>query len=234
MRIGLVPWLAGALIAAGAGGCAWTQPGAGGLDLDDVTEQPYTFLGVAEQVETGPNYKAGPHPVALTSGSAGGGDFLVGPAEIELHDGTRLTVPAGTPGGNFCEGLYDPESLDIGPGEYAEEWEEMPEHEKPEECVVIGSADSNGEVAWFEILSQQQRRDTGLVNVGHVVEVADDTVLVAPSGYRFDVAETFTMSCGTGRYEDIADMIAERGGLQEALIDPRTAELVELHCISNN
>lgn len=232
MRTGLVCWLAGALVAAGSGGCAWTQPGAGGLD--DVTEQPYTFVGVAEQVETGPNYEVGPRPIAMSPGSAGGGDFFVGPADIELHDGTQLTVPAGTPGGNDCEGLYDPESLDLRPGESAEEWDEMVDHDKPQDCVVIGSADSSGEVAWFEILSQQQRRDTGLVNVGYVVEVADDTVLVAPSGYRFDVADTVTMHCDTGQYEDIADMVAERGGLQEALIDPRTAELVELHCISNN
>jgi hypothetical protein len=83
---GLRCWLAVPLVAAGLGGCGWTQPGAGGLD--DVTEQPYTFVGVAEEVETGPNYKVGPRPVALTSGEAGGGDVLVGPAEIELHDGT--------------------------------------------------------------------------------------------------------------------------------------------------
>lgn len=231
MRPGLVRWLAGALVSAGLGGCAWTQPGAGGLD--DVTEQPYTFLGVAEQVETGPNYEVGPHPIALTSGSAGGGDFFVGPAAIELHDGTQLTVPGGTPGGNFCEGLYDPESLGIRPGEYAEEWDEIPDHEKPQECVLIGWADSSGRVAWFHILSQRPL-NAGLVQVGYVVEVADGTVLVAPSGYRFPVADTATMSCDTGQYEDISDMVAERGGLQEALIDPRTGELVELHCISNN
>jgi hypothetical protein len=145
-----------------------------------------------------------------------------------------LTVPEGTLGGNFCKGLYDPDSLDVGPGEHAEEWDEIPDHDKPQDCVLIGSADSGGRVAWFQILSQRQRPNTRLVHVGHVVEVADDTVLVAPSGYCFPVADTVTMRCHSGRYEDIADMVAERGGLQEALIDPRTAELTELNCISNN
>jgi hypothetical protein len=230
VRAGVAGCLVAVLVAAGTAGCGWTQPGAGAMD--DVTEQPYTFVGVTDQVETGPNYRAGPRPIALSPGSAGGGDFFVGPADIELHDGTQLTVPAGTPGGNHCEGLYDPASLDIRPGEHAEAWEEMPDYETPEDCVLIGSAGSDGQVAWFQILSQGAR-DTGLVHVGYIVEVAQETVLVAPSGYRFPIADTVAMRCDSGRYEDIADMVAERGGLQEALIDPRTGELVELNCISN-
>lgn len=222
--------LAAALVAAGSGGCGWPRIGAGGLE--DVTEQPYTFIGVAEEVATGPGYRAGPGPIALTSGVPGGGDFLVGPADLELHDGTRLTVPAGTPGGNRCEELYDPESLDVRPGEYAEEWDEVPDNQKPEACVVIGSADSDGRVAWFQILSPPLPEGTELVHVGHVVEVAGDTALIASDGYRFDLADAVTMRCPGERYEDVADLVTDRGALHEALVDPRTAELVELRCFS--
>ena len=139
------------VLLAALAGCA---PGGTLRESEPPPEQPYSFFGVAVDVQRGEGYAVGPRPTALTAGAPGGAAFHVGPATIELHDGTRLTVAAGTPGGNECEGLYDPESFDLRPGEGVDPWEMIPH--APEACVLIGEATPDGEVEWFHLLTRYE------------------------------------------------------------------------------
>ena len=214
-RYRLVGVLAGVCVL----GCSGSGP--------EVVEQPYTFLGIAAEVETPDDYRVG--PAAYSPGTAGGGDFTVGPAQVVLEDGTQLAIPTGTPGGNACEGLYDPDSMDLREGEYAEPWDEMT-GPKPVDCVLIGATDSDGRVEWFQVLDRQ-RADTGLVHVGHVVDAADEDTALVSEGYRIPLADDVRLSCPLEPYEDIAQLVEERPGLQEALLDPHTGEIVEVACI---
>lgn len=198
----------------------------------EVREHPYTFLGVATDIQTGDDYRVGPRPWVFSPGEAGGGDFTVGPAEIVLHDGTELSVPAGTPGGNACEALYDPASMDLREGESVDSWEQEVGVPKPTDCVLIGAADDSGRVEWFQVLTEQW--PGGLVHVGSAVDVADDSTVLAAYGYRFTLGEDVTIRCLSGRYRDVVHLVEERPGLQETLIDPRTGEVVEMNCVSDN
>lgn len=201
--------------------------------LPEIREHPYTFLGVAVEVQTGEDYRVGPRPAAYSPGVAGGGEFSVGPAEIVLHDGTELTVPADTPGGNACEELYDPASMDIREGEFVDRWEQLDGVPKSKDCVLIGSADQSGRVEWFQVLNQQYP-GSELADVGSVVDVGEDGTVLATAGYRFPLSENVANRCLSGRDRDVVDLVEERPGLHEALLDPRTGQVVEVNCISDN
>lgn len=207
--------------------------GCGNGDLPEVREHPYTFLGVAVEVQTGEDYRVGPRPTVYSPGVAGGGEFSVGPAEIVLHDGTELTVPADTPGGNACEELYDPASMAVREGELVDSWEQLGGLPKPTHCVLIGSADDSGRVEWFQVLNQQYP-GSELEPVGSVVDVAEDGTVLVASGYRFPLSENVRFGCLSGRYRDVAHLVEERPGLHEALLDPRTGQVVEVNCLSDD
>jgi hypothetical protein len=196
---------------------------------EDRDRVPHNVLGRIARVELDADYQVGPPPLVWSPGEPGGGEFLVGPAVLELTDGRRLTVAHGTPGGNACPDLYVPESMRLAPGEEVDDWADAGGVPKPDACAIIGLVDPQDVLQWFVVLAEYDSR-SGEAMLGAVTEQRDDVIAVE-DGYTFPVAAQLDIRCMLGDYRDLAELVERRGSMQRAVLSVDRGEIVAVECI---
>lgn len=190
----------------------------------------YDFFGRAERAELGSDFSVGPRPLTWSPGSTRGEPpegrpvFRVGPARLWLDDGQQLVVPEGTPGGNACELLYDPSSMDLREGEEVEAWPPSGVA-TPEECIVIGET-RDDRVSWFEVLVNYDA-DSNAVELGSIVELVDGEAVLS-TGYRFPLAEEVPVDCFNDR---TLDGVVEDNVPHVAKVEVDSARVTAVDCI---
>lgn len=201
--------------------------------VEPLPVQDHDFVGLAVEVDLADDYAI--RSATLSSGSPGGGELRVGPARLVLHDGRELTVPAGTPGGNTCEALYDAAAMDIGEDEEVDPWPAVGGIPESDGCPVIGETDAEGNVAWFQILGDRHDYDAehGEVTLGSVVST-DGEVARVSDGYVFPLSPDLLLACHLDDAENLTEFIEISEGYDTAVVDVRSGELVKVRCISGH
>lgn len=195
--------------------------------------QDHDFVGLAVEVKVADDYAI--RSGTWSRGLPGGGELAVGPATLVLHDGRELAIPAGTPGGNTCEALYDVASMDIGKDEEVDPWrlmEGMGGIPNNDGCPVIGEIDDEGNVAWFQILGDYDA-EHGEVALGSVVATDGEAARVS-DGYVFPLSPDLLLACHLDDAENLTEFIEISEGSDTAVVDVRSGELVKVRCLSGH
>lgn len=191
-----------------------------------VQERPWDVIGVVTDAEHLPGYET--TGGMTTPGGPGSPPFTVGPVDLVLADGTRLYVPAETPGGNACLPLMTEADRRFATG--------MSEDQIPdetvrlygglsEECVMIAALDEADAVEWFEILSTDP---LGRATVGDLVE-RRGSGLLTESGFVFSLAPDADLTCGPEPVELASYFESDRW--EEVAVDVASGDIVAIDCL---
>lgn len=221
MRIRLRAIVVVAVLGAGCGGSA--SSAAGTVLCSELTAVPGAagcFAGRVAVVEFGDGWALGPGDVVLSKGALLG--TTVGPATIQLTDGTALQVPPNTPGGNQCAELLRDEdwyAINGLPGPPDRGWQNAYGH-----CYLYGGLNADGSVAWFNAATYGESEpvegagDVFVAVVEPVVDVASGAVTVQ-GGVTFSTAADAPVEMCSAAIKTIA------------LIDVRTSLVTATECV---